>query len=485
MDSNRPGPDRLRFARTERKGTPALALLALLAVAPAPGRAIEPAASLQQPPAGSPLTLSEALALATRNNELSGIAAARIVRARALRRQAYSTLLPDLSFDGTYTRRSREVTRTVDDEEIIVQALDAFSGVATVDVDLLDVRAFPVARSATRNLEAQENASAEIRRALAFDVASSFFAVLSAEQLRGAASRRIGVAQATVSDARTRLEAGLASSNDLTRAELELATAQLALTQAENAVVSSRLSLGYLIAEPVDRPLAEPPAEPVESANPEDLERIAQDARADLRELTLRAESLRLLSLEPTLRAIPTLTLRGTYRATNEAGLSGRERDWNVAALLNWEIFDGGVRYAEAAARRAEYREALLDAEALRRRIGLDIRTARTDLATARASLEQAEVRARVAEQNAREVHVRYSEGLATALEQADATVSAFEADAELARQRFALGIARLSLSRALGRWPAASPSAAKSSPGSAALPRRESGEPDAGRPSP
>ena len=64
-----------------------------------------------------------------------------------------------------------------------------------------------------------------------------------------------------------------------------------------------------------------------------------------------------------------------------------------------------------------------------------------------------------MAEQNAREVRVRYSEGLATALEQADATASAFEASAELARQRFALGVARLSLSQALGRWPAESAS--------------------------
>jgi outer membrane protein TolC len=352
------------------------------------------------------------------------------------------------------------VTRTVDDEEITVQAIDALNGTLTVETDILDVRAFPVARSATRNLEAQENASGEIRRALAFDVASSFFAVLSAEQLRDAASRRIEVAQATVSDARTKLEAGLASSNDLTRAELELATAQLALTEAQNAVVSSRLSLGYLIAAPADRPLVEPPAEPSESAGADELEQLAQQARADLKELTLRAESLRLLSLEPTLRAIPTLTLRGTYRGTNEAGLSGRERDWNVAALLNWEIFDGGTRYAEAAARRAEYREALLNADALRRRIGLEIRTAQTDLATSRAALEQAGVRARVADQNAREVRVRYSEGLATALEQADAAVAAFEAAAELARQRFALGIARLSLSRALGRWPAAASAA-------------------------
>jgi outer membrane protein TolC len=116
----------------------------------------------------------------------------------------------------------------------------------------------------------------------------------------------------------------------------------------------------------------------------------------------------------------------------------------------------------------------LLNADALRRRIGLEIRTARTDLDTARAALEQAEVRARVAEQNAREVRVRYSEGLATALEQADAAVAAFEAAAELARQRFALAISQLSFSRALGRWPAASPAFAGLMPHLDALPERE-----------
>ena len=412
------------------------------------------------PSPSTPLTLAEALALAARGNEIPGVARARVDRARALRREAYATLWPDVNISGTYTRRSEEVTRTIDDEEVIVQAVDALSGVATVDADILDVRAIPVARAAARNLEAEESASVEIRRALAFEVAENFFGVLSAERLRDAANRRIAVAEATVSDARTRLEAGLASSNDLTRAELELATARLALTQSQSLVRSNRLSLAYLIASNADRPLEEPPAEPADSASAEELERVAQEARADLRELTLRAEALRLLALEPRLGFVPTLTLRGTYRGTNEAGLSGRETDWNVAALFSWDVFDGGVRYAQAAAREAEYREALLNAEALRRRIGLEIRTARTDLETAEAALEQAQVRARVAEQNAEEVRIRYSEGLATALEQADAAVAAFEAAAELARQRFALGIAQLSLTQALGRWPAAAATA-------------------------
>ena len=414
------------------------------------------ASAVPAPPAptAAPMTLAEALTLAARNNERSGIATARLDRARALRRQAYATLLPDVNVTGTYTRRSEEVTRTIDDDEVVVQALNALSGVATVDATLLDVRAFPVARSASRNFEAQEYSSAEMRRALSYEVAETFFSVLSAERLRDAASRRIEVSQATVSDARIRLEAGLASSNDLTRAELELATARLSLTQAESLVRTARLSLGYLIGVPAEGPLVEPGAEPTEG-DTEALERAALDSRADLKDLTLRAEALRLLALEPKLRFVPTLTLRGTYRGTNEAGLSGRETDWNLAALFSWEVFDGGVRYAQAAAREAEYREALLTVDALRRQIGLEVRTARTDLETARAALEQAEVRARVAEQNAREVRVRYSEGLATALEQADATASAFEASAELARQRFALGVARLSLSQAVGRWPA------------------------------
>ena len=403
------------------------------------------------------LTLQEALDLAARNNETAGIAQARLDRAKALRREAYATLLPDVTVTGTYTRRAREVTRDIDGESVVIQARDALAGNATVDLSLFDARTFPVARAATRSLHAQEFESFDLRRALAFDVAESYFAVLSAERLRDAATRRIGVAEATVGDAQTKLQAGLASRNELTRVELELATAQLARTEAENSVRTNRLLLGFLIGAPSDRPLAEP--EPsLLAATPEEFEREAERLRPDLQAAALRAEALRLLAQEPLLRILPTLDLQGIYRGTNEAGLSGNDTDWNVAATLTWKVFDGGVRYAQAAARRAEYREASLATDQLRRLIGLELRTARADLDTARAALKQAQVRARVAEQNAEEVRVRFGEGLATGLEQADAVVSAFEAEAELARQRFALRLAELSLLQAVGRWPSPSP---------------------------
>lgn len=401
-----------------------------------------------------PLTLSEALALASRSNETAAIAAVRVQKAEALRREAYATLLPSLTAQGTYTRRSQQVIRTINDQTVVVQAENALSGFGQIDLTLFDARAYPVAKSFSRRFEAQENESAELKRNLAFDVAQNFFAVLSAERLRGAADRRIQVAETTVSDARTKLEAGLASQNELTRSELELASARLAQTQAQDIVRTTRLTLGYLIGvEAESRPLEEPPPQSVSPASAAERDQ-AVASRQDLRALELRAEAARLLAEEPWLRLVPTLGLRGVYKGTNEPGLNGKERDWNVAATLTWVLFDGGVRYAEAAARKADFLEATYTVDALRRRIALEIRIARTNLDTARAALSQAEVASRVAAQNEEEVRVRFGQGLATALEQADATVSAFEADAALARQRFALRIAQLSLVKALGRRP-------------------------------
>ena len=78
----------------------------------------------QQPPpaipAGPPLTLDQAIELALVGNELSGVAAARLERAVALRRQAIAQFLPALTITANATRRAREVTRLIDGDEVTV-----------------------------------------------------------------------------------------------------------------------------------------------------------------------------------------------------------------------------------------------------------------------------------------------------------------------------------------------------------------------------
>jgi outer membrane protein TolC len=419
----------------------------LIGAVPAPGAA-------QPGEAPAQLTLSYALELAARNNETPQVAAGRPQRDEEARTGGHKALFPSLTLSGTYTRRAREVSRVVDSERLLIQDKNALSGSTVLEMDLLDLTHLPKIRRSERLLEATRLEGDELRRALAYDVAETYFAVLSAERLRDAAERRVDVAERTVSEASSRFEAGLADRNEVTRSELELATSRLARTTAHNAVLTTRLALGYLLGIEADGELVEPAQGVLPGREVETLEREALQSRPDLRALEELAEAAREDAREPWLRLLPTLGLRANYSATNEGGITGQTRNWNVAATLTWAIYDGGVRYAQAAARAATFREANLFADALRRRIALEIRTALSDLETSEAALVQAEVRLRVAEANSEEVRERFNNGLATALEQADAVVSEFEAAADLARQGFALRVAQLSLVRALGDWP-------------------------------
>jgi outer membrane protein TolC len=402
----------------------------------------------------SPLTLEAAVEQAIAANEISGIAAARLEGAAALRKQAIAQLLPALTITGNATLRAREVTREIDGDEVTVQARNAYSSQALVETPLFDLRALPLIQATTHGLTAQTLESDELRRALAFDVAAGFYAVLSSEQLLAAARQRVEVARQTVDESTVRLEAGLANRNDLTRTELELATARLTATQAENLATTTRLSLSYLIAAPVEGALAPPAATAAPSEPREALVERAIASRGDLVALSERAIEARKFALAPRLGWVPRLDLRGLYRWTNEAGLSGREEDWNVGMNLTWDVFDGGDRWAVAAQRDALAREAELVLQQRRREVALEVDRAAADLATATAALEQAVVRRDVAQQNVEEVTERFKNGLASALEQTDALVSAFEAEAEMVRQDFSGAVARLALEEAVGTWP-------------------------------
>ena len=402
-----------------------------------------------------PLTIAAAIRSAQAVNEIPAIAAARVEHAAALRRQAVAALVPRLTFSTTYTRRAQEVTREIDGDEVTVQAIDALNGQALAQATLVDLRALPLLRAATRGVAAQRLESSELERALAHDTATGFLLVLGAEQLRDAARERVRVAAKTVDEARLRVEAGLAGRNDATRAELELATARLAETRATNDVDLSRRSLSFLVGGEVgERQLVEPDDLALPAGSLAELAERAVATRADLAALAERHEQARQLAVAPRLGFVPRLDARGLYTGTNEAGLSGREEDWNVAVTLIWELFDGGNRSALAAQLDAEAEEAELALAQSRRAVTLEVGLSATELTTSEASLVQAEARLAAARDNALEVRERYGNGLATALEQADAAVEQFEAESELVRQRYTRALSRLALARAIGLWP-------------------------------
>ncbi len=180
----------------------------------------------------------------------------------------------------------------------------------------------------------------------------------------------------------------------------------------------------------------------------------AQNRRLDLSSLRWSAQAQEALVLTPTLRWFPSLTLTGQYRYTNESGLTGRSTNWNVGATLNWALFDGFARNGQHSEYKALAQLAQFDVQATMRQVELQVREALVSLENQRAAYKQARVAHEVALKNAAEIAELYRQGLASALQVADANVALFDAEVALVRERYGLGVSFLNLEAALGLDP-------------------------------
>lgn len=401
--------------------------------------------------AGGGLDLDTAVALALQNNEIPQIADARLTQALATRQRAYTQLFPTLSLAGTYTRRAIEVAPEIDGEVATIQALNAFSSEARISTRLFDARHIPDIQAAEDGVRAEAARREEQIRTLAFETATSFFTALVAGRNLRVTQRREALARATLDNVDARFRAGLVAKSVRNRTALDLATAEVSTVRSENAVKLARLSLAFLVGQSVEDRLVEPRAAlkaPFESVE------AALEARLDLQALEFEVERARHAAWVPWLGLVPSLLLNGSVRATNETGFQGRVFNGDVALTLEWVLFDGGARYAEAALLSAQRLEAELNRDAQRRRVALEVRSAAVNLETNLTATQKAKMRAQIAEENRQEVQARFDQGLASALEQTDAATAAFEAATALEEARFNTALAALALRRAMGVWP-------------------------------
>jgi outer membrane protein TolC len=371
--------------------------------------------------------------------------------------QARAFFFPELTVTGTYTRRLHESVREVEGQQVVVQALNALGATATARLALFDARGLPLYRAARLEGEASELDAREARRLVAFEAADAFLTTLGNQQVCEAALRRLDFARQSLQDARARAEAGLSSTNDVTRGELEASNAEVQLASARGSADTSRIELGFLLVSAVEGALALP--EPLLAEAAEWIHRPvglpeAQERRLDVLSARLRVQAQEASAREPLARLLPSLGLTGQYRFTNEAGLAARRGDGFLALDLTWNLFDGGERYADRRERVALALAAELEATARTRRVGVDIQRAQVALINAQAALRQSELATSHARRNAEETGILYRQGLSTALAVADASLRLFEAEVATARARYALGVALLDLRAAIGLDP-------------------------------
>lgn len=398
---------------------------------------------------GEPLTLEAAVRKGLTVTEDVKIAQAQRAEADAGVAKARAALLPDLVASGTYTRRSGPVTRETGGETITVQTANALSGTVTASSTIFDASAVPLLHAARRERDAAALDVKDQQRRTELVIASAFLTALGDERIVSAATDRRDLAKVRRDETSARVENQLTGKNDLTQAELELATAERDLAAATGALADAYAELSYQIGEPVTGPLAEPTwlyELATSSADP-----TGTATRPDLAAARVRIDEAVEAAKEPERRWLPVLGVFGQVRFTNEPGLSGRNADWSVGVTATWTLWDGGERAADSRVAEARVDIARIQAEGAERLANAEVSSAAIRLRTARTDVTASQTQAEVAARNADEVTALYGQGLVRAFEVSDATSKKFAAEVAKVQATIGLAAAYLDLAAASG----------------------------------
>jgi outer membrane protein TolC len=401
-----------------------------------------------------PLTLDAAVRLALNRNERARIADLNVTSAEAGVEHARTGFLPTLVLsanDSDHPFATPPPRGTAPPKNVVTSTL-------TLTQPLVNAPAWPLYAQAKQELASTRAQTIDDKRLLGFDTARAFFNVLTAAAVLKAADRSLQEAKADLDDTQARVQAQLTSSNDATRAQIDLASAQRQVEIDRGNLDNARISLSYLIDAPVNGDLASPTAVLQVARRPApalgDLVKAAFKHRPDLVAKLHASKAAHDYAEEPLLRLVPSVNLTGEVQGTTNTDTTGRWDEETIGVNLTWTLYDAGARYADKHARDAAAEIADLNLRSLARSVTTDVQSAVASLSSAQATLTAAQQTVTAARQSAEETGILYRQGLAKAIELVDANDERFEAEVNYANAEFQVAVAYLSLRQALGLQP-------------------------------
>lgn len=426
----------------------------------AAGALLAPAVGLAEP-----LTYSELLARVPKSSPDVRQANARIAAAEGELSKVWSAWRPQVSLAGQLQYSTQQVEldfgqilgglaqgfgidpSTLDvPPPTVIQPHWSVSGVAKVRQLLFDPSAWYGPSIARAALESRALAAEAATDELLFAAAQLYAGLQAVDALESAAERALEIADKRTADAEVRVEAGLATPIDVTRAKTRAAEAKSQLAQIRAQRRSLQADLQVVIG-------AETPVEVASAPLPEALGPAGDGpgSRRDVAALQAAVEA----ATEDAERTFwlwaPSLVFEAQGTATNVEGFAGNNFFGTATLGLAFPLYDGGTRYAErdiAQARLAETRASL---DKTRIRAESLITKAAAKLEEAQSRLELAQAQLELADEAVAQVDQLRESGLATSLDLDTADSQRFAADRQLAERSLDVALARLRLHHARG----------------------------------
>ncbi len=393
------------------------------------------------------LSLDRALEIARANHPTIALASQNLAAATAQLKQVRAGYWPALDGSLGYSKgtANSEIERGNTDLDTRYSA--------GLDMDLL-VYDFGKTPAQVRQAMASLMAATEELRAaqnnVSYNLRSAYYSLGKAQELRQVAEEAVRQFQAHLDQVRAFAEVGRRIRYDVTKAEVDLGNAELALIDARNEVMVARATLNRSLglAEDPGFAIAGVPA-PDADTNLDDLMARARQRHPELRALEAReraasaAVSEAIADLYPDLRLSAQLSFAGTAFPLV----------WNASAALRsaWRIFSAGRQTGRIEETLARLRAARALYATREQQVYLDLSKAVSQLQSARQRLVLTALIARQARESLELINGRYRVGNASAVEVTDAEVALTRARADEVKARCDCLIAVAQINNAIG----------------------------------
>ncbi len=487
--------------RPEEAWTRALALVLIpsgaLAQTTAPPQANPPTRPEQNaggaatsPPAGPPLSVDEAVAIASDNSFAIRSANVNVNRQLGRLREIQAALGPTIGAGATYQRNGREGVASLGAGQSFVTNPLATSGASlafSIPIDLFGNLGRSV-RAQRGVLDAQRETFTATVNDTRQNVRRAYFNALRSQGL-------VGVSQQTITNVRTQLNQAEAQFREGLIARIDVERLRALLTQYQNELLINgntlnvnKQAVNLLLARPVETPFelvpvtATPPiptgaaggnAAEEDDAGAARLVAEGQTARPETRSLARQIEAFSTLRRVAQRSLEPTLAFSVQYqRSLNPAGLAAQADNTFALLSLSVPLVDSGATRARVEQAQADEDAARLNLDSVRLSISQEVRTALTTLRTSLARVATATAQVGYATEVERLARVRRDAGEATFLEVVDAQTQLVQARNGLVTARYDYLSAFADLQRAVGRDDVATPLAPLAGAPDAAAPR-------------
>ena len=328
----------------------------------------------------------------------------------------------------------------------------SFSAGATASLKIFDSNKSKYSIEAQENtLFATEESAEQTRRDVRANVKSAYTGLLLYYETLNQRAESVRAFERHLEQATGFYEAGSKPWYDVTKAQVDLGNARLALVEAQSNIDVGKAELqnamGVIIEE--DFELA-PTKWDVTPEMERDAVEFAMENRADFLAAAYKVEASRATIGAEARASSPSISLSGGYDGSG-SHVANLDKGWNVGLNMSIPIVDGGETKARVETARANLASQEATYEKLRQDIILDVRKVLSDLKKARERIALSEVTLANAEENRRLAEGRYETGVGDALEVTDALVSLTEAQLTKYQAHNDLLTAVIDLEKAVG----------------------------------